>query len=765
MSNLTSLPLGVPGPAIRLAETLEIAAAQPQALISFHIPLVFQSLDSGPSQLRVELETTLSGSHIQSQLVTLSHNGTEEAARTLQVVINHPANPGTYAYSIQARVVSYSNVRANPSIGRAVAGISFAETALAATGLTGPTGPTGTTGTQGYDGFDGDGGGIGPVGATGYGPNGATGDTGDPGLPASVTGGTGSGSTGATGVTGATGIGPTGTTGLSLTGATGGSVKGGTGNQGDQGIRGAVGATGITGKGPEGPAGPAGATGTTGEPLTPAQYLYSADPINLTNDFQTVLTLPQVVIEGGPNVLLQGNALVTFQPYLTSIRVPIVINVLFNDVIIQDYSFYSIQQSSDSFPGGERASVDCPFSLTHYNAGGTGAYSLQVKIDMPVQAGLNLRVESRYLYAEQSGLRHPYVKDRTVYYLASGSVQIFDALYGLRNSVPMYDNTNKPLASAYAASTDGRYIYYGVVSRLYRFNTQEEKVDWGVDLVPGLYVTGMVLTPDQRYLFIWTQNSTQVQIYDLENGGIVKTLTLDYNVVYAAASPDSRYVFFYTYYGRIHGYETDTGTLIQNILLVGGSAGLFTDTPVLAVTPDSKELKATGNGGGIYYKYANLDNFSDTGSIGPSPNNTAGIRILKNSDTYLLDTVIPDQSQRRVSLLDAQGELLNHWQVQNTGSIMFLSPDEQWVAVLGSTQLLLISTVDQSARYISLPDYQGPSYADFTGDSRYFVNAGTQIHSVSLNDFTIRSFDIPGGFSNFPLGNSVSSGRYQTQSE
>ncbi|OMF81859.1 hypothetical protein BK146_33540, partial [Paenibacillus sp. FSL R7-0333] len=153
MSNLTFLPLGMPGPAVHLAETLQIAAAQPQTQVTFHIPLVFQSLTAGPSQMGIELETTLSGHPVQTQLVTLSDNGTEEAARTLQVTVNHPGNPGTYAYSIQARVVSYSNIKANPLIGRAVAGIASVATIRADTGITGPTGPTGLTGVTGYPGF------------------------------------------------------------------------------------------------------------------------------------------------------------------------------------------------------------------------------------------------------------------------------------------------------------------------------------------------------------------------------------------------------------------------------------------------------------------------------------------------------------------------------------------------------------------------------------------------------------------------------------
>lgn len=141
----------------------------------------------------------LSGNVLQTQLVTLSHTGTEETVRTMQVTVNHAAYPGTYAYTIRARVVSYINVKADPSIGRAVAGIASVNTGRAAAGLTGPTGPTGTTGTQGRMGDGGDPGKKGVTGATGYGATGQTGDTGTPGPPAVVTGPVGYGPTGPTG--------------------------------------------------------------------------------------------------------------------------------------------------------------------------------------------------------------------------------------------------------------------------------------------------------------------------------------------------------------------------------------------------------------------------------------------------------------------------------------------------------------------------------------------------------------------------------------
>ncbi|WP_405115523.1 hypothetical protein MHH28_13015 [Paenibacillus sp. FSL K6-1217] len=768
MSSLNSLPLGIPGPAIHLAETVEITAAQIQAQISFHIPIVFQGLTSGPSLLRVELETTLSGHPVQTQMVTLSNNGTAEAARTLQVTINHPGNPGTYAYSLQARVVSYSNIKANPLIGRAVAGIASVAGIRAATGITGPTGPTGQTGLTGYPGFQGGGGAHGSIGPTGYGMTGPTGDTGATGADATGRAGGIAGPAGATGVTGQTGAGPAGATGAAVTGATGGGRKGITGPRGLTGLPGEQGATGTGDKGPTGPAGLTGPPGITGVPVPPPQYLYSADPIGLTYDFQTVLTLPQVVIENGADVLLQGSVLVSFLPYSTSERIALTVNVLFNDSTIRDFSFYSIEPGSESLPDGERPSVNCPFSLTHYGADGTGSYSLQVKLDQPVPDGFDLRVENCYLYAEQVEQEAIAGASKVYFLTSSGDVNIFDAEEGVMKSVPM-DNTDLPRGisfAAYAASQDGRYIYFGLDDTLYRFNKKEETVDWSINLIPAMNLSGMLLMPDDRYIIIWDGNywdGTQIRVYDLENNLTFNTLTLDQNLLYAAASPDSRYVFFYDQFGSVHGYEIETNTLTLNIFeYIMANGGVLTRANVLGVSPDSKELWVTPGIGSDYYLYSQIGDFGNTGSAPNAPNPTEGIRILKNKEAYVLDSALFIPNSRRVSLINGQRDLVTSWQIEDNGiySDIFLSPNEQWVAVVvDDINLLLISTADHSERRLTL-GYAPSPLISFTGDSKYLVNLGN-LTTVSMKDFSVRSFDLIGVS---PLFNSVSSGRYESQS-
>ena len=772
MPNLTSLPLGMPGPAIHLAETLQITAAQAQTQAIFHIPLVFQSLTTGPSVLRIELETTLSGSSVQTQLVTLSHTGTEEAARTLQVVINHPGHPGTYAYSIQARVVSYSNIKTNPFIGRAVASLASVTATGEAIGGTGPTGPTGTTGLSGNRGFFGNPGLDGPAGPTGYGMTGPTGDTGVTG--ADATGGTGgsAGPAGLTGQTGQTGAGPTGTTGAAVTGATGGGRQGVTGPRGTTGLPGDRGATGTGEKGPTGPAGLPGPPGITGVRLPPAQYLYSPDPIGLTYEFETVLTLPQTTINEGSNVLLQGNVLVSFQPYSTATRVPIAVNVLFNDTIIQAYSFYSIQQSSDSFPGGERASVDCSFSLTHYEAGGTGSYSLQVKVDQPVPDGFDLRAENSYLLAEVAEGGHSYVRDRTVYYLAAGAIQIVDAEAGLVQSVPMYDNTVTPSNSIYVSSADGRYIYYAVSDLLYRYNMQQGVVDWEITLDDGIKPADLLLTPDQRYLFIADDVSTRVQVYDLVLGSTRRTLTLSSNILFSAVSSDGSYAFFYVYTGQtsnakpVYAYQIATDTLIGPIITTAAPSTFSPSySNPLAVTPDNTEIWLTSNSNFVYYGYAPLSSLNNSALYSGNGAVTSGLVHLQNGDSYVMGRGLSTASVTGISRFQKR-TLLGTYPGTDTQFAIVLSPDENWICIQGTMELVLFSTSELTSRTIPMTEYTFLGGINFTPDSRYLIVIGTQhIYSVTVEDLAVQTFDLPSGTTNQPLSYTLSNGVFKTQSK
>ncbi|OMF85778.1 hypothetical protein BK146_28465, partial [Paenibacillus sp. FSL R7-0333] len=612
---------------------------------------------------------------------------------------------------------------------------------------------------------------VSPVGPTGYGPTGPTGDTGTTG--ADATGGTGgaAGAAGPTGPTGQTGAGDRGATGAAVTGATGGGRKGTTGARGLTGLTGDRGATGTGDKGPTGPVGLTGAAGATGEPLLPPQYQYSADPLGLTYDFQTVLTLPQVVFEGGPNVVLQGNVLVTFQPYLTATRVPIVINVLFNDTILQDFSFYSIQQSSDSFPGGERASVDCPFSLTHYNAGGLGAYSVQVKIDQPVPDGFDLRVENRYLLAEASEKERPYVRDRTVYYLAAGAVQIFDAVEGLSAPVPMYDSIYVGFG-ANVASMDGRYIYYAVKDRLYQFNIDTLTVDWELDLTGGMVASDLLLTPDQRYLFISDLTNPRVQIYDLVNRATVRILSLSSSVRFSAASPDSRYAFFYIYTGQtintgqVYAYEIATDLLTGPFFTyLSPPAADPSDSNPLVVTPDSKQVLLTPNRYQYYYTPLIIGDSSQEASAGGNAAITSGILQLENGEVYVMGSGLSQDNVTGIARYLGYTQL-GIYPGPDQPYAMVLSPDEQWICIAGISELMLFSTSELTSRYIPMLDLGIEGGLIFTWDSRFVVLTGTQNnYSISVEDLTVRTFDLPPEANNSPLGYSLSNGRYKTQSK
>ncbi|ETT59102.1 hypothetical protein C173_28041 [Paenibacillus sp. FSL R7-277] len=783
MSNLTTLPLGTPGPAIHLAETLDIVAAQPKAHVTFQIPVIFQAVTSGPSLLRIELETMLSGSVLQTQLVTLSHTGTGETTRTLQVTVNHSANPGTYAYTIRARVVSYINVKADPSIGRAVAGIASVHAVRAATGHTGPTGPTGTTGTQGTRGGGGDYGNKGVTGATGYGVTGPTGDTGEPGLPASFTGTAGYGPTGLTGMTGLTGIGPTGATGIAVTGTTGYSVKGPQGSQGVEGLRGALGPTGTGSKGPTGPAGSSGATGATGESVPSPLYQYRADSQVLTSELQTVLTLDTLQTKAGQRVQLQGDLRVSYLPLAEAVRIPLSINVLYNNAVIRSFEFRSIVQgygSGEADPG-KRASVQFPFSLTHIPEAGPGVYSVQVQIDLNIPSALSLIMENRYLAAEVMGSGTPYVvSEATAYFLKDGGVGILDARSATIQIIPVDPSINFLLGQvAYAASGDDKYIYYAVVDKLYRFNIQSRALDWTVDLNLGTQVLDLLLTPDQRHLFISTGISTgnvQTIVFDLANGSIIDTFSTTSVVQYSAVSPDSRYAFFLLVGGQynpaVHAYEIATGTLTENIF--GAYSVALERTAYsnpLVVTPDSMEVRLTPSMKNTLYVYAEIGNFSNTG-LKPAAghNSTWGIRQLKSGEAYIMDNgETPDNHiPLNVSRIDINGNLLNSLRGPINQYTIILSPDERWVCVQGTQELKLISTSNQMTQTIPMTDIFKLGALNFTGDSQYLVNIGWEnIYIISMADFSIRTinYNPDSDPSLLPLYYSFSSGHYKTQSK
>ncbi|WP_341348122.1 hypothetical protein [Paenibacillus sp. FSL H3-0469] len=774
MSNLTTFPLGAPGPAVHLAETLDIVAAQPQAHVTFQIPVVFQGVTSGPSLLRVELETMLSGNVLQTQLVTLSHTGTEETVRTMQVTVNHAVYPGTYAYTIRARVVSYINVKADPSIGRAVAGIASVNTGRAAAGLTGPTGPTGTTGTQGRMGDGGDPGKKGVTGATGYGATGQTGDTGTPGPPAVVTGPVGYGPTGPTGETGNNGIGPTGATGVAVTGTTGYSIQGTRGAQGPEGSEGALGPTGTGGKGPAGPPGATGATGATGEPVPPPAYQYLNNSLVLSNASLTVLNLNFLQIEDGQRVQLQGNLRVSYLPLATAVRIPLSIYVLYKGIVIQWFDFRSIVQGygSGAADPGERASVQFPFSLTHTPDAGAGVYSVQVQINFSVPGNFPLTVENRYLAAEVVGSGTPYIQDEEVYFLAAGGVQTLNALVGPTHSVTMDPNIMFPLTAAYASSR-GSSIYFAVQDRLYQFNAYAQKVEWGVDLNQGMQANDLLLTPDEHYLFISDEASPQVQIYDVVKRDPVRTLTLHSNVLFSAASPDSRYVFFYVYTGEVYAYRIATGELTENIF-----SGAYDVQPAkylgisnpLVVSQDSSEVRLTPSLQNVAYAYSKVGNFSDNGTrfVGATQP-TWGIVELNNGSTLVITNhvdpdVPPNYSEITVVNPDSSVAAIS---INVDAVALALSPDGSMLCVQSIQGITLIEPrTFLGESFISIPESIIQGGISFTRDSRFVIAIGTEhIYSISMQDRSMRTFDLPPEPSNHPLFYTLTSGAYKTQSK
>ncbi|MEK3879033.1 hypothetical protein [Paenibacillus sp. FSL M7-0420] len=782
MSNLTTLPLGAPGPAVHLAETLEITAALPQAHVTFHIPVVFQSSSPGESLLRIELETMLSGSVLQTQLVTLSHNGTEETARTIQITVNHPAYPGTYAYTIRARVVSYINIKSDPSIGRAVAGIASVQAVRAATGITGPTGPTGTTGTQGGRGGGGGYGNKGVTGATGYGATGPTGDTGEPGPPASVTGGIGTGPTGPTGTTGLTVVGPTGATGNAVTGATGNSVKGETGASGEQGPQGATGPTGTMGPGPRGPSGPTGPTGSTGEPLPPVQYQYRTDPVALSFSAESFIELDSVHTEAGQRVLLKGNFRITYLPRSTGSRISITVGFSYNSgngmSFFRSFNFQTIVQGYGSLADpGERASIQIPFTLTHIPGPGTGVYTAYLKqnpVELQTQNELSMTVESRYFVAEVTDGDISFFREESAYFLAAGGVQTINALVGPILSVPLDPNIQYHGNAAYAASA-GSEIYYAVQDRLYQFDTEAQVKNWEIDLNQDMQATDLLLTPDQRYLFISDEASPQVQVYDLVNRVTVRTLTLESNVLFSAASPDSSYVFFYIYTGEVHAYNIPQGKLERNIF-----NGLYPIQPQLypgysnplVVSPDSSEVRFTPGRADVFYAYAEIGNFNNKGLKTLIGSNGAwGIVQLVNGKFITIDNGADPNTLPQISkaslLGPSESDIPSYAALNARVYSLVLSPDEQFVCIQSEDGLFLLNTDNlfgSELPLLTVQNFRGG--VSFTRDSRFLVVIATQhIYTISLQDRSVRTFDLPPEPANRPMNYTLSSGAYKTQSK
>ncbi|MFD2879669.1 YncE family protein [Paenibacillus rhizoplanae] len=229
-------------------------------------------------------------------------------------------------------------------------------------------------------------------------------------------------------------------------------------------------------------------------------------------------------------------------------------------------------------------------------------------------------------------------------------------------------------------------FYYAVQDRLYQFDTEAQVVNWGIDLNQDMQATDLLLTPDQRYLFISDEASPRVQIYDLVNRVTVRTLPLESNVLFSAASPDSRYAFFYIYTGEVHAYNIALGTLERNIF-----NGLYVIQPQLypgysnplVVSPDSTEVRFTPGLAQVFYAYAEVGNFSNNGLRTISSNSSWGIVQLDNGNCITIDNGIdPNNSAQnaKVNLLRPNGDyVLVELRVPLYSLV--LSPDEQFVCI------------------------------------------------------------------------------------
>lgn len=446
--------------------------------------------------------------------------------------------------------------------------------------------------------------------------------------------------------------------------------------------------------------------------------------------------------------------------------------------IFRLFNFQTIVQGYGSTADpGERASIQIPFSLTHNPGPGTGVYTVNLKqnsTELQVQDDLSMTVENRYLVAEVTDGDTSFFHEESAYFLAAGGVQTINALVGPTQSVPMDPNIQYHGNAAYAASA-GSEIYYAVQDRLYQFDTEAQVVNWGIDLNQDMQATDLLLTPDQRYLFISDEASPQVQIYDLVNRVTVRTLPLESNVLFSAASPDSRYAFFYIYTGEVHAYNIALGTLERNIF-----NGLYTIQPQLypgysnplVVSPDSTEVRFTPGLPDVFYAYAEVGNFSNKGLKTLIGSNGAwGIVQLQNGKFITIDNGADPNTLPQISKASLLGpsdsDIPSYAALHTLVYSLVLSPDEQFVCIQSEDGLFLLDTDNLFGGTLPLlTDQNFRGGVNFTRNSRFLVVIGTQhIYTISLEDRSVRTFDLPPEPANQPLIYTLSSGAYKTQSK
>ncbi len=315
--SFTPLMLGKPGPELHLAITYKADYDPPPTLLSIQVPLRLSTISSGSGMLYVEWNLWRGDALIAKQVspVTVFASAGEEQLLSPVIDFMDDVGAGTHIYNLKVHVISFSNIAAEPLLGKPEIGARIPPSGpLVGDGITGPTGPTGPTGATGAKGDGGEPGNHGPTGLGLPGSTGTTGATGATGPTGTGNAASGIGATGATGPTGPTGygvMGPTGFDGIGNTGPTGMGAGGPTGptrESGPKGITGrgatVLGATGITGL--------TGGRGPKGEDYVPilyaGNYTYNEEPaidIPGTGEWVTVQTLPQIVVEPGQKILLE----------------------------------------------------------------------------------------------------------------------------------------------------------------------------------------------------------------------------------------------------------------------------------------------------------------------------------------------------------------------------------------------------------------------------------------------------------------------------
>ncbi len=315
--SFTPLVLGQPGPELHMVITFRTDYDPPSALFSIQVPFKLSTISTGAGMLYVEWNLLRGDMLIAKQMspLTLSAPAGEEQLLVDVIDFMDDVGAGSHIYSLKAQVVSFSNIAAQPFIGKPEIGARIPASApVLVNGITGPTGPTGPTGDTGAEGDQGDPGNRGVTGIGLPGPTGSTGATGATGLTGMGDTGSGIGPTGATGPTGPTGYGITGNTGFDDIGNTGPTGFGATGPTGPTGESGPKGLTGgrPTVFGATGPTGFGGGRGPQGENYFPLQfagnYTYNEQPaidIPGTGEWVTVQVLPQISVEPGQKVFLE----------------------------------------------------------------------------------------------------------------------------------------------------------------------------------------------------------------------------------------------------------------------------------------------------------------------------------------------------------------------------------------------------------------------------------------------------------------------------